>query len=298
MTIPHCTIWTVFLLFVVISLAQGQTYVKLGFGYGFPLAGERLGTDRRQELTTTLDPQSGFQVPRLVTESESVHGSYGAGPLVHAAFGYMFTDQLGVEAMVSYVVGNEYEVTNTGVDSRLGQVVYDSRSTLTMSANGFFLAPMIKLTASEGMVRPYLMAGPVFGKVTFERSEHATTFDQGTTTTERAVVQYRGGLARGARGVIGVELALKSAFSVFVEGVITGMNYYPREAELTRYQVNDEDRLGTMTIRQRNAVFVNKVVDDTDEPIPSNDRPHQQARFSMPLSSLTANVGVKVSFGQ
>src|SRR5690606_28803356 len=131
-----------------------------------------------------------------------------------------------------------------------------------------------------------------------ERSEHATTFDEGTTTTERPVIQYRGGLERGARGEIGVVLALKSALSVFVEGVITGMNYYHREAELTRYQVNDEDRLGTMTIRQRNAVFVNKVVDDTDEPIPSNDRPHQQARFSMPLSSLTANVGVKVSFGQ
>ncbi|MDV3309727.1 MAG: hypothetical protein LOY03_13015 [Cyclobacteriaceae bacterium] len=288
---------TLCLVLSLCSFVRGQAYIKLGGGYGFPLAGERLGTSERQELTTTLDPQSGFQIPRLLTENESVHGSYGAGLLVDGAFGYMFTDQLGVEGMISYVFGREYEVISSGLDSRLGQVVFDVRSTLATRSRGFFFAPMVKLTTGKGTIQPYLMAGPVIGKIHFDRGQSITTFDEGLTGSELVIVRYRGGLAKGARAVAGAEFSLTSSFRLFAEAVITGMNYYPKEAEVTTYEINGENRLPTLTRRQRLASFVNKVTFDTDDPIDTNDNPSQQPRVSLPLSSIAANVGVKYTFG-
>src|SRR5690606_24049311 len=178
------------------TFAQGQAYVKLGGGYGFPLASEHLGTNGRQELTTSLDPNLG-EVPRLITESENIHGSYGAGILINGSFGYMFTDQLGVEAMISYFIGRRYDVTNSGLSKRLDNVLYDSRITLSTQGSGFFFAPMVKVAASSGKVQPYLMIGPVFGLLHFDRSQQVVTYDAGFTSTEYAAVEYRGGLAKG-----------------------------------------------------------------------------------------------------
>lgn len=288
---------TICMVLFICGFVRGQVYIKLGGGYAFPLAGERLGTSGRQELTTSLDPQSGFEVPRLLTENESVHGSYGAGVLLDATFGYMFTDQLGVEGMISYVIGREYEVINTGLDSRLGEVVYDARNILATRSRGIFFAPMVKLTTGKGKIQPYLMAGPVFGKVHFDRGQDITTFDDGLTSSERVIARYRGGLAKGARGVAGAEFSLTSSLRIFAEAVITGMNYYPKEAEVTTYEINGENRLSTLTRRQRLASFVNRVTLDTDEPIDTNDNPSQQPRFSLPLSSIAANVGLKFNFG-
>src|SRR5690606_21094394 len=101
--------------------------------------------------------------PRLITETESIHGSYGAGMTIDGSVGYMFTDQLGIEAMVSYFIGREYEVKNSGLTKRLDQLVYDSRFTLSTRGKGFFFAPMVKLAANSGKVQPYLMVGPIFG---------------------------------------------------------------------------------------------------------------------------------------
>ncbi|HEX7015071.1 MAG TPA: hypothetical protein VF191_06125 [Cyclobacteriaceae bacterium] len=288
---------TLYMVIFVYSFVRGQPYVKVGAGYGFPLASEQLGTGGRQEFTTTLDPQSGFEVPRLFTENESVHGSYGAGLLADCSFGYMFADQLGVEAMFSYVMGREYGVINTGLDSRLGQVLYDSRATVLTKSKGFFFAPMLKLAAGSGRLQPYLMAGPILGKVYFDRSQDIITFEQGITTSEGISARYRGGLARGARGIAGVELVLKSSMRFFAEAVITGMNYYPRKGEVTRYEINGTNSLSILTTRQRQANFVDKVTTDSDEPMSTDENPGQLTRFSVPLSSIAANAGIKYTFG-
>jgi hypothetical protein len=298
MPILYYFIVIVHVLLVYSGSIYAQPYIKLGAGYAFPLASEQLGTGGRQEFTTTLDPESGFEMPRLFTENESIHGSYGAGILANCAVGYMFTDQLGVEAMFSYLLGREYQVLNTGLDSRLGEVLFDSRVSVLTRSRGFFFAPMLKLAASSGKLQPYLMIGPVFGKVHYDRSQSVTVFDLGITTSEGASARYRGGLAKGARGIAGAELVLNSSLRLFAEAVVTGMNYYPKEGEVTRFVYNGEDRLDMLTMRQRRAYFIDKVTSDTDNPQESDDDPDTQPRFSVPLSSIAANVGLKLSFGQ
>ncbi|MFO7257654.1 MAG: hypothetical protein DIU61_008170 [Bacteroidota bacterium] len=285
------------LVLVGTYVAQGQAYVKLSGGYGFPLASEHLGTSGRQELTTSLDPELGFEVPRLFTESENVHGSYGSGVLINASFGYMFTDQIGVEGMVSYFIGREYHVQNSGLSKRLDAVLYDSRFTMSMQGKGFFFAPMAKLAANSGKIQPYLMIGPVFGKLYFDRSQRVTTYDVGLTSTQYAAVEYRGGLAKGARGIAGAEITIKSSLHFFAEALITGMNYYPSEAEVTRWEANGSNLLGTLTTRERIVKFVDKVTTDTDLPSESESSPGKQSRFSLPLSSIAANVGLKLNLG-
>ena len=75
------------------------------------------------------------------------------------------------------------------------------------------------------------------------------------------------------------------------------MNYYPKKSEVTRYEIDGEDRLNTLTADQRKVNYFERVTRDTDGPIDSDDQPDQQPRISIPLSSIAANVGVKVSFG-
>jgi len=279
------------------AFVNGQAYFKLSPGNGFPIAGEHLGSESRQELTTTIDPETGFEVPRIVTSSENIHGSYGAGPIFSGTFGYMFTDNLGVEAVISYFSGREYEAVATNLDQRLSQIRYESRASTLTRSNGFLFSPLLKLTAGDGLIRPYLMAGPVFGKVDFRRDHDSMSIDEGVTSSEKTSTEYSGGLAKGARGVVGVEFAIKNNFSLFTEVVITGMNYYPKKSEVTRYEIDGEDQLNTLTVEQRKVNYVERVTTDTDGPIDSGDEPDRQPRISMPLSSIAANIGVKLSFG-
>lgn len=288
---------TALLMVASAACVNGQAYFKLSPGYGFPLAGEQLGSNGQSEFTTTLDPETGFEVPRIVTSSENIHGSYGAGPVFSGTFGYMFTRNLGVEGVISYFSGREYEAVSTNLDSRLNQIRYASRASTLTRSNGFLFSPLLKLTAGDGLIRPYLMAGPVFGKVDFSRDHKSMDVDEGVTSSTNTSRQYSGGLAKGARGVAGLEFAIKNSFSLFAEVVITGMNYYPKKSEVTRYEIDGEDRLNTLTTKQRKVNFVERVTRDTDGPIASDDEPDQQPRISIPLSSVSANIGVKLNFG-
>lgn len=288
---------TVLLMVTGVACVNGQAYFKLSPGYGFPLAGEQLGSGGRQELTTTLDPESGFEVPRIYRENENIYGSYGAGPVFSGTFGYMFTENLGVEGVISYFIGREYEAISTYLDSRLNNVLYDARTSVLTSSQGFLFSPLLKLSTGSGLVRPYLMAGPVIGKVAFNRDFQDIRIDEGVSSSEIRSTKYRGGIAKGARGVAGVEFAIKPFFSLFAEAVINGMNYYPKKSETTRYEIDGENRLNSLTTRQRTVNYVKKVTSDTDGPINSQEEPNQQLRISIPLSSIAANIGVKLNFG-
>lgn len=277
---------------------HGQSaYVKFSAGYGFPLAGGQLGSGGSSSFTTTLNPQTGEQIPRVVTINENVHGSYGSGPLLTGTFGYMFSPNLGVEGMFSYFRGREYEILNTALDSRLDNVIYYASDVETTYSRGFLFSPLFKVSAGEGAIRPYLMAGPVIGKVDFYHESNHYAEEEGLTLSEIRSTHYKGNIVKGARGVVGVEFNFSGALSLFSEVVITGMNYYPGESELTRYEVDGEDRLPSLTVRQRRTKYVEKTVWDTNEPIPSVDEPLKASRISIPMSSISANAGIKFSFG-
>ncbi len=297
MPFKFCFAVTVLMLLAGVACVNGQAYFKLGVAYGFPLAGQQIGSKSHQGLTTSIDPETGFEVPRILIENENINGSYGAGPAFSGAFGYMFTDNLGVEGAISYFSGREYEMRSTYLDSRLNNILYDATATVLARSKGFLFSPMLKLSLRDGLVRPYLMAGPVLGKVDFVRDYHSMSIDEGVASSESRSTHYSGGIASGARGVAGVEIAIKPFFSLFGEAVVTGMSYHPKTGEIRRYEVNGNDRLGTLTTGQRVINYVKRVTFDTDNPGSIQDGPDQQTRVSIPLSSIAANIGVKVNFG-
>jgi hypothetical protein len=72
------------------------------------------------------------------------------------------------------------------------------------------------------------------------------------------------------------------------------MNYYPRESEITRYAINGEDKLNTLTNNVRKTVYVKKVSTDTREATDGSTAPHQRTRFPIALSSVTTSAGILI----
>ena len=98
----------------------------------------------------------------------------------------------------------------------------------------------------------------------------------------------------GLRAGVGVTYMLNSSFSLFTEMVFLGMNYYPKESEITRYVINGEDKLNSLTNNVRKTEYVKSVTTDTREATDGSTAPHQSTRFPITMSSLSTSAGVLI----
>jgi hypothetical protein len=69
------------------------------------------------------------------------------------------------------------------------------------------------------------------------------------------------------------------------------MNYYPEEGEITRYTINGEDKLSTLTGNVRKTIYADKIENDSRETTIENS-PGKSLRFPVAMSSVSGNVGV------
>ena len=80
--------------------------------------------------------------------------------------------------------------------------------------------------------------------------------------------------------------------SFFSEISFTGMNYYPKESEITRYTINGENNLSALTPNVRKTTYVNKVTTDSQHTPEEINSPGKSLRFPVAMSSIALNVGV------
>jgi hypothetical protein len=78
--------------------------------------------------------------------------------------------------------------------------------------------------------------------------------------------------------------------------IFLGMNYYAKESEITRYNINGEDRLNYLTSNVRKTIYVKKVSTDSRTITDGSTEPNQATRFPIALSSITTSAGVLVKF--
>lgn len=269
-------------------------YLKFGGGYSFPLASSVLGKNEVDIYQRETNPETGFYEPSYQVTEEEVTGSYNSGVVSAAAFGCIFSSNMGVELNIGYVFGQRYKAVSESKEIVDGEVTHAGKSTTSWHAANTFVSPAFILTGGEGMFKPYLTAGPVFAFATIdEEYRNHSEFDVNPVPTVRDE-KYSGGLSFGLRGTAGVDIQLSEALRLFSEIAFVGMSYHPQERETVRYEVDGEDILSTLNVRGRKVKFVKRTEVDTRASSSSPDQPMEALRVNFGMSSLSAMAGVKI----
>ena len=289
--------FTLFLLLAGIATSSyGQSYyVKATAGYSFPLAAYSMGVNSLSVERMETDPTTGHVVPKgFLIKEEGVTGTLNAGPTASATIGYQLADNASVEVDVGYVSGNQYEVVSEERQMLDGEIQYAISDFRSWRASNAFISPSFVLTTGEGLLKPYLKAGPLLAlaRVT-EKSRSLSEQDNNPELTQTEQ-QYSGNIALGLRGTAGLEMRLNEKMSIFSEVVFLGMQYAPKEMQMLRYEVNGEDQIGLWTIRQRKVTFVDQTTLDTGNPASSPDEPYKSLKTHFGMSSVSAMAGLKI----
>src|SRR5690606_21905572 len=109
--------------------------------------------------------------------------------------------------------------------------------------------------------------------------------------TESSSTRFYDGSARGARATMGTDILIQRKVSVFIEVTAHAMRYRPNRSNITKLIVNGQDQLATLSVRDRQTVYVNSLIQDSEQPGPSPDTPSRERAFTIGLNSLSAVTG-------
>jgi len=281
-----------------IGFVQAQTF-KFSAGYGVPWISQQIGTKTSTTSTTTLDPVTNVEVSRVTYSSKNVKGSFGSGWNISGAYVYEISKNIALELGLTYLEGKKYNTQAAYTDMASNVVKSSSYESETSKSKAFLFTPTLKFStkpsrrrSKAGDITPYFLAGPVLGKVNFSRELKRSEEANNTLTTENRTTKYRGGISVGIRGGFGVNVVMNKKFNFFSEILFTGMNYNPKESEITRYVINGEDNLSTLTRNVRETIYVNEIKTDSQDATSAANSPGKSLRFPVAMSSISLNVGL------
>jgi opacity protein-like surface antigen len=269
----------IFAATVFTTRAQG-TYMGLGFNYGFPAAGNALGT---------IDTRDN---PANTSSSENVRGSFGTGFSLGYYVGYMMNSNFGFEINANYLWGSKY---NFSSNTAQGNGNYHN-TTDEVSAITFRISPALRMTFGDGKLRPYLRAGLTFGLFN-KIIDNSVQTDMNSSSNGPDVTEMKFELTKGNSfgftGAFGAGFAVNDAFSIFGEVTNFSSSWGPEKGEIVKATLNGNDILSTMDVSDKQFEFVDKV----NYPSGSNSTPTQALKTYFPMSSLGFTVGIHYFFG-
>jgi outer membrane protein W len=264
---------TMFTLSSLQSTAQMKkgAYASLNVGYNAGAAvGSVSGIENRTSTTTT-------------STTEAIKFSYGKGITAGLNLGYMVNENIGFELGLGYLVGGKTKATN---QQTFGSTTGTTVS--TTSATAIQIKPTVVLAATINKMSPYAKFGLVIGSTTIKNFDD---FKSGTNTgTERSTT--KGGMAIGFNSAIGVAFPINANLSILAELNMVNMQYSPKKNSVTEYTINGVDKLGTLSVANKEIEYV-KSVSSVSTPSTS---PSQVLSTPLAFGSIGINVGVKYSF--
>ncbi len=252
-----------FIAFVESAVAQ-HAYFSFNAGYSLSSGTQMLGRN------TTSDNSS--------TSYEGVYGSLGEGTKFGGSFGYMVSENFGIEFMAGYWMGKAFEITSK---STSGQST--STHVAKMSGGGIVLAPSFVVAAGTKGANPYARLGGVIGFLKTKVEESNTSSVPNSVKTE-VTEEETGNMAIGFVGGLGVEFGAGNAVSFFLEATLMSVTYAPSQLELTKYTENGVDKLSLITTKKY----------DYKDSYKSTDQHVMQAP-RRPFSSLGGAAGIRIN---
>ena len=248
--------------------AQGL-FVKINAGYGLKASSQNM---------------TGFTNQTSATGSitrEQVNISFGKGFNFGAGVGYMFSENIGAELDVSYLLGGK---------SLAHQTYTGGYSDLTFYARFLRLNPSLIISAGSGNISPYIKMGVLFGmgSITYIFDD----YDDGDILYFKN--KLNGGISFGLTSGIGANFSLSDMLSIFGELNMVNMSYAPKKGEITEYTSNGINQLPDLTTKQKETEYLKEFTVSTANPTPDS-QPSQALSQKMPFGSVGLNIGVKIN---
>jgi len=201
------------------------------------------------------------------------------------AFGYWFNKYLGAEMSVSEFLG-----LSTEGDS-VEHLVGASRASVKVRGGVLSVTPAVLISAGLKKINPYARFGLQIGVLPHMVSKYSQENASTNPPMSKEITNnYYGGVALGYTAAGGVCFNFSELLSFFLELQFAHSTWSPSYSQITKYTVNGEDKLSSLTTWQKEADFVwernvNGTIDMT--------QPRQELRKTYPFSTASINLGIK-----
>lgn len=244
--------------------AQGL-YVGAGFGYGHSAGGGVFGSNENADGS-----------------SEVVRGSYGSGMVFSLSGGYLFTNNVGLELLGGYVLGNKIKLTDES-GNRTGNDQF--------SGNTFYLNPSLIVRAGgESKIKPYAKVGMFMGLANSTIHESHSVFVNGANQFVRIdddKFETKGGVAIGLTSALGLDIMMTDRIALFGELTTRLASWAPTSYTATTITTDYDNNIAQAPMEYSvSGNFVNET--------PANYSGTNIPSQVLPFSAVGLNVGVKL----
>ena len=276
------------IIFATNAYGQKGLYLNVGGGYGICIA-----------ANSNAASYDRTQIAGLNTNKvSSGSGSFGKGVQFGATVGFMFSENIGAELNVGYLVGTKSTQT-LYQDIYMPPTMLSSSYENKMSGNMLRLTPALKFSVGKDKLKPYMRVGLVVGlagklKNVVTRNETYSSGASSYLSVEES--SYTGGVSLGLSASLGVNYKLSDKLGIFAEIGIISQSWAPNKRLVTLSTVNGVNKLGTMTTNEKETTYLNSYTQVSSSYNPNV--PAQALKIAMPFSSVGLNIGVQLSFGK
>ena len=262
------------------GIVNGQSaYLRLGVGGGIGL--------KQYNGTMWADVSGTTGTTNVEIKSMGLGGGFNA----NLAFGYMLSNNVGIELGVNEFLGMKKK-------THIATTYSNSSYTEDLKISGMMLqiVPAIVFTPGLEKVNPYARLGMIVGILPSVVMTDAWTTTSGggtlkATSSSESRARNTGGVAMGFTAAGGVAFDLSEKLSFFGELVFNVITYAPSKGKYTKYTTDGVDELATMKTKEKEWTFEKKY--DALENIPDGN-PDKQPKESILFSNVELNVGIKL----
>ncbi len=262
----------VFLAWVPASADALEVYFDLGGGAAI---NSSLDDTNRWRDVITMEPSS-IAGPALPSAGSGWGGS--------ASLGFQIVEQCAFEIGVGFRRG----VNSTYSNTEPADGVFRE---LRLSADILRFTPALVFSSKVADWRPYARVGPMLAFAYMRWQEDKQLRFAGGTQYQTAIgIDLSGPMQVGVHGAVGTTLRIDESLSLFVEVAYTGVSAVADEAKVTLYEVDGQDKLGTLAKNEKDFVFVVQ----RSSSKPSYDAPRELVSKRLQLSAIGLRVGLRV----
>ena len=284
-----------FLLLAAAYSVSAQLYFKVGFGYAIADAG--------QSMYDTPIPYNGFPTgingSRNNTSANSytynIKGaSYSSGFQTDLGFGYMFSQNVGVQLDAAIGLANT-KYTFDDNNANLGTTASPLAGTITTIQHAktpTFLMPALVLQTGGDKLNLYTRFGlalPLNAKVTQEQII-SNAPGTGTQQVDDFTWQIKSSFSLGFTAAAGVKYKISDRVSVWGELSLLSISMYTKQQDLKTWN-EDGQSVALNNYPYPTSIKFSKTanVDSTLSTVPT---------YSQPFSNIGVNVGLSFNFGK
>lgn len=271
--------WIAGLAVAICSTAQVASaqapYVSFNLGYALPTTGYLMGSTTTGNSTSTT------------YESNKKGPNTGLNFGINA--GYMFSDHVGADLGINYLLGKnvmmtEYTFTGAGGSNNI---------TTESKARSLRIAPALRFSGGFDELNPYARFG--LGMYLMNKQtdyEVDKTTSGSITNKDETTTEIKGAFSMGFTSALGMEYKMDN-LSIFAEINFYNQSFVYKSSEVTAYKVDGTDMLSALSTRAKKTEYSDKYDESST---PDNNSPNKASVVSMPFSNYSFSLGITMRF--